>query len=234
MKPHLKHIKGYPGLSESWDSPYDAPDYPDPVRDAKELPKGEKLFHFLGADLDYALLYKGSNPKDLWLCDVQEDVIDFMRKEGYWHYYPMGEWEADEWTEYWDWDLNDECLEDFLTNLWNEKISSESRTDFFTTAGDGQNLSRYLYTFNEMPEPEEGEEEIDDLFEDRRCFQVDSQVFAEHLIDYMTRNMAQQSQRVAQNKKSPSYKTGDDRSPSQRTLETRRLILILSRAFPPR
>lgn len=232
MKPHLKHIKGYPGLSESWDSPYDAPDYPDPVRDAKELTNGEKLFRFLGANYEYVLLRKGDNPKDLWILNAWTEVMDLMKDKGYWYYYPLGEWEADEWTE--DWSDNEDCVEDFLTDLWNGKISGESRTDFFTTAEDGQNLSRWLYTSDELPDPEEGEEEVDDLVTDRWCFQVDSQEFAERLSDSMLRNMAQQSQRVAQNKKSPSYKTKDDRSPSQRALETRRLILILSRAFPPR
>jgi hypothetical protein len=231
----MKHITPYPtNLHEGWHGwdPPDSPDLPDPVRDAKELTKAEKLFHLLGIGRDFALFHKGPNPKDLWFCDVT-DLEDIMKDNGYWYYYPGGDdWDDDPWTH--SWSENEDCLEDFLTDIWLGKVKGVSRSKFFTTAEDGQNLMRYLWTIDEMPEPEEDEDEVDDLVQDRRCFQVDSQEFAEYLLDSMTRSLSQSSQRRAQVKGIPSYKTLVDRNPQEDELEVRRLILILSRVFPPR
>jgi hypothetical protein len=131
----MKHIKP---LNENWDDDdpdYDIPDDDEPTEPFKrrlDLPKWEKLFHVLYIGDHYALVYMGTDQKDLWIVDLDwGEIREDMENLGFWLVF-----DADPTT----WEENQGGLEDFLTLAWQGKLGIK-KEDLFET-GDGTRQSQ--------------------------------------------------------------------------------------------
>jgi hypothetical protein len=138
----MKHIKP---LNENWDDDdpdYDIPDDDEPTEPFKrrlDLPKWEKLFHVLYIGDHYALVYMGTDQKDLWIVDLGwGEIREDMENLGFWLVF-----DADPTT----WEENQGGLEDFLTLAWQGKLEIK-KEDLFE-AGDDPELSAERFIDNQ-------------------------------------------------------------------------------------
>ena len=119
---YTKANEGYMG----WDPPDDGPDI-EPRRN-HERKEQDRLFGFVAATNNVALVYKHPDPKSLWIAVYYEDTAEKMQSEEYWMYIPGGEWDNDELEG--DIVDNADGLEDFLSDAWENK-NGLNRKDWF-------------------------------------------------------------------------------------------------------